>query len=605
VDTNGKSSAKSIGKQRKRIKGPSPSPSSGFSLSSLVPGDIVCTERDVRKTKKSTELALLLGLAIVGLYLFGFAELMESMPEISSKIGHYKMGGNLNLARMQMDSKVPREEPLVGHTQGEAGQVPNTKNKHHWNKSPHTGGKAKHHGDVSIPVGTWPVSVRDEEFETMIHVGDMKTKMKVPKFWAPPVHNNKQFTRERAMQIGTCNEPDPVTGSHVRGDDCPESERTIFIGIASYRDFQCRLTLESAFQRASNPNRVRVGVVDQIVVGEDVACDEPVKPCEEDPEQALCKYRDQVDVYTMDAPLSVGPVFARHLGYRLYRGEYYATQSDAHVSFTRNWDSDIIEQLEATHNDMGVLSTYLTDVQGSISPRGDSLRNTRPIMCNTYYEGGAQGMHLRHGSQPERTPSIHGTPQLQPWWAAGYSFSRGHFIVNVPYDYLQSMIFQGEEMSIGIRGFTVGYDFYAPERSVCFHHYSVGKNAKVRGKVKHFWENGNRYAGTGKKAMKRLLGIVHMNPEVDPSEWDHTDIDRYGVGGVRTPEQFYTTFGIDVYKKKTEGHLCQFVMDKARMHKTFTPKLRKDGMGIDYSQIHFRWVDPAPEHRDEGDESPY
>jgi [Skp1-protein]-hydroxyproline N-acetylglucosaminyltransferase len=68
-------------------------------------------------------------------------------------------------------------------------------------------------------------------------------------------------------------------------------------------------------------------------------------------------------------------------------------------------------------------------------------------MCNTYYEGGPQGMHLRHGSQPERHPTIHGTPQLQPWWAAGYSFSRGHFIVNVPYDYLMPMIFQGEEMS--------------------------------------------------------------------------------------------------------------------------------------------------------------
>lgn len=25
------------------------------------------------------------------------------------------------------------------------------------------------------------------------------------------------------------------------------------------------------------------------------------------------------------------------------------------------------------------------------------------------------------------------------------------------------MIFQGEEMSIGIRGFTIGYDYYAPQ----------------------------------------------------------------------------------------------------------------------------------------------
>lgn len=114
-----------------------------------------------------------------------------------------------------------------------------------------------------------------------------------------------------------------------------------------------------------------------------------------------------------------------------------------------HWDTDIIDQFVSTNNELAVLSTYLTDVQGSIDPKtGSSLRNTRPIMCNTKYEGGAQGLHLRHGSQPERQPSIHGSPQLQPWWAAGYSFSRGHFLVNVPYDWLQPMIFQGEEMYV-------------------------------------------------------------------------------------------------------------------------------------------------------------
>lgn len=571
-------------KQRRRKKvAATTKRSSG--LTGLLPTDVVCTDRDLKRSQKSTECAVLLGLAVVCLYLFGFFELIQSMPEISSRLGRYHLGGNLNLARMEIDFGGIRIGNSSGGGDGDEGE----------------GGSNNNNG--GIPVGTWPVSVRGEDTEPMLHVGDLKTIMQVPKFWSPPVHNNEQFTREKAMQIGTCAEPDPVTGSFVRGDDCPELQRTIFIGIASYRDFQCRQTIETLFLRAENPERLRVGVVDQIVVGEDVACNEPIKPCEEDPGQALCKYQDRVDVYTMEAILSVGPVFARHLGYRLYRGEYYATQSDAHVSFTTNWDTDIILQLEATHNEMGVLSTYLTDVQGSIDPNGNSLRNTRPIMCNTYYEGGAQGLHLRHGSQPERRPSIHGTPQLQPWWAAGYSFSRGHFIVNVPYDYLQSMIFQGEEMSIGIRGFTVGYDFYAPERSVCFHHYATGKNAKVRNKVKHFWENGSKYAGTGKKAMQRLLGIVHMNPEVDPAEWEHIDIDRYGLGGVRTPEKFYRIFGIDVVKKKTQGHLCEFVMNGAHMHKMFTPKMRSDGMGIDYSQIEFEWVDPAPEDRRDGDET--
>ncbi|KAI2512949.1 glycosyltransferase [Fragilaria crotonensis] len=169
----------------------------------------------------------------------------------------------------------------------------------------------------------------------------------------------------------------------------------------------------------------------------------------------------------------------------------------------------------------------------------------------------------------------------------------GHFVVNVPYDLYQPMIFQGEEMSIGIRGFTVGYDMYAPERSVCFHHYAVGKNAKLRNKVPHFWENGDKYAGIGRKAMQRLLGIVHMNPEIPTTAWDHVEEDRYGLGGVRTPEKFYETFGIDVVHKTTEHNLCEFV-DKGRMHRDFQKLLRDDGMGVDYGKITYRFKDPHP-----------
>lgn len=93
--------------------------------------------------------------------------------------------------------------------------------------------------------------------------------------------------------------------------------------------------------------------------------------------------------------------------------------------------------------------------------------------------------------------------------------------------------------------------------------------------------------------MKRLLGIVHMNPEVDPTTWDHAEEDVYGLGGVRTPEKFYDLFGIDVVRKKTQGHLCMFV-EAGKMHEMFSRRLRSDGMGIDYSGIDFHWKDPNP-----------
>ena len=50
--------------------------------------------------------------------------------------------------------------------------------------------------------------------------------------------------------------------------------------------------------------------------------------------------------------------------------------------------------------------------------------------------------YLRHGSQPEGVPVITDMPQLEPFWAAGFSFSRGHFKLRVPYDAYQPMVFQ-------------------------------------------------------------------------------------------------------------------------------------------------------------------
>jgi len=157
------------------------------------------------------------------------------------------------------------------------------------------------------------------------------------------------------------------------------------------------------------------------------------------------------------------------------------------------------------------------------------------------------------------------------------------------------MIFQGEDISMSIRGYTVGYDYYAPEQSVGFHHYSIGANAKERKKVHLFWENRSHFNDdVQRKAMKRLLGIVHLNPEVPTSAWDHVDEDIYGLGGVRTPEQFYEMMGIDVHRKTVQDHLCQFVDRGGKMHHDFTHFLRSDGMGIDYSQISFRFGDPGP-----------
>jgi [Skp1-protein]-hydroxyproline N-acetylglucosaminyltransferase len=291
-----------------------------------------------------------------------------------------------------------------------------------------------------------------------------------------------------------------------------------------------------------------------------------------------------------------GPVFARHLGNRMYRGEYFAIQSDAHVDYVLDWDTSIIQQWTNANNEMAVMTAYLSDVHDSMDSEGHLIRTTRPIMCKSDFEDSGATRHLRHGQQPEGPAKIHNEPTLEPFWAAGFSFARGHFIVNVPYDQHLPWVFQGEEISIGIRGFTYGYDFYTPETSPCFHYYANADKTGKRNTVKLFWENAKKLDRAKVRevevgGMKRLNGIIQMSsPEITPDSWLHVDEEKYGIGLVRTPQKFFDTFGIHMKEFKTEDHLCRFV--GKNMHSIWIQYLRKNRMGIDYGKITYQFQDP-------------
>lgn len=261
-----------------------------------------------------------------------------------------------------------------------------------------------------LPDGTIPI---EDGYDIMT-----LTDLHVPKFWTP----DEGVALEKQ-------------GRKVNGVE------TIFLMIASYRDFQCRETITSAFMRADHPEALFIGAVDQVSEG-DTGCTTLDVSCQDDPNQMICKYWDQISIFKMEAELATGPVTARHIGDRMYRGEYFVMQMDAHCHFIRHWDTKIKNQWKETKNEMAVLSSYLTDYQGSIDANGDSTRDTRPIMCNSAFEGMMPARYLRHGSQPEDYAVIRDMPQLQPFWAAGFSFSRGHFKVRVPYDGYQPMVFQ-------------------------------------------------------------------------------------------------------------------------------------------------------------------
>ena len=63
-----------------------------------------------------------------------------------------------------------------------------------------------------------------------------------------------------------------------------------------------------------------MGAVDQTVPG-DTGCLDLEVPCDKDPTQAICKYRAQISIFHVDASMATGPVTARHIGDRMYRGQ--------------------------------------------------------------------------------------------------------------------------------------------------------------------------------------------------------------------------------------------------------------------------------------------
>ena len=459
------------------------------------------------------------------------------------------------------------------------------------------------------------------------------TTLKVPKFWNPTMttssgedqgttstvrqylgnYGQRAMALDEALSIGSYTKVkrskfgnDGFGGNVAQQEDQDESiwKETIFVSVASYRDPECSKTIESIYERATYPERIRDGIVAQVDVEDgDTKCSEPSSgiSCDVNSNQTLCHYRNYVDRYEMQPTISVGPVLARHINHRMYRGEYFVLQIDAHVQFVQNWDIQIIQQWYATNNEMAVISTYLTDITNSISPiTHQSKRQTRNIMCNIQYECTSTKVNNNNNNDcflvlqsPTTTLSTNkdSSPMLHPFWSAGFSFSRGHFIVQVPYDQYLPMVFHGEESNIALRGFTYGYDYYAPHHSVAFHIYAIKDNIGRRNRHK-YWEHEALYQGALEKSLERLNFIIGSTVVDDTDtttneKMNHVTIEntKYGIGHVRDRSTYYETFGIHPQTKTalSKQELCGFVQHT--MHNEFTSHMKQDGMGIDYDNV--------------------
>src|SRR5579872_4687274 len=101
----------------------------------------------------------------------------------------------------------------------------------------------------------------------------------------------------------------------------PPRPRTIFVSVISYRDPECVVTINNLFDRAYDPSRVTVGLVQQNKSGED-----------KDAEPDLRCARPRIRILRYQHYEAKGPTWARAMCVRkLYGNEDFYLQVDAHM----------------------------------------------------------------------------------------------------------------------------------------------------------------------------------------------------------------------------------------------------------------------------------
>lgn len=343
---------------------------------------------------------------------------------------------------------------------------------------------------------------------------------------------------------------------------------SIFVSVATYRDENCINTLNWAYGKAKNPEKLFIGLVQQnchadcmsgILEGGKT---EPVEP-DEDCRLAFCEgehkaYCDNIRVLDVDEPESLGPYAARYFASKLWYGEQWYMQIDAHMTFKQDWDAISIEMLQAAPSKKPVISHYppshLADLEAMAKQPASRLCG--PIFAASDLE--SQIIRLEGASKYDMIKLD--TPRFAPFTAAGYFVAHSDFLREVPFDPFLPWIFMGEEIIMSTRLWTSGFDIFSPTQAVVGHIY-------VRRHKPKFWESVHRAFSPGVhnplQAMvldriKYQLGYPEAAKDMLQAKSILTAVEQYSMGSERPLSEYMDIVGLNMTTKEvTITHWCE------------------------------------------------
>ena len=301
----------------------------------------------------------------------------------------------------------------------------------------------------------------------------------------------------------------------------------ILVSVASYLDPMLFFTMNDAIAKAQQPELLRFAVVDQH--SNDQRC-----------EVRNLAYAAQVRYIHMQPADTLGVSWARNLAFSLYDGEQYLLQIDSHMCFEVSWDAKLRDQHQKLlqRSAKPIISTYpyrfdLIDGVPQYTPsEGKTALILRPHPETPLVEDNVVLRFIgKHMFSDQAVPGCH--------IAAGFVFCSGDFVEEVPYD--PYLYFHGEEQSLAVRAFTRGWDIFHPTSVPLYHLYKMSGTPHET----HHWY--------GEADSQRAFSSTYLT---ERSKNRLTQLlcgdglpGAYGLGGIRTMNEFIAFSGIDYLRK--------------------------------------------------------
>ena len=307
---------------------------------------------------------------------------------------------------------------------------------------------------------------------------------------------------------------------------------SIFVSIASYRDALCPSTLSSLFEKAKYPQNIFVGICQQN---------------RDDDMDCANKYMNSPNVRIIRIPYyeARGPTYARYLCSTLWAGEDYFLQIDSHCKFIQDWDIkciSMIKRIKDTNLSKKPIISYYPKELKEYDNFPEKLRTSVPRHCKAFFNN--RGMISFMASNTlETNDQFYQVPYI----ASGFLFCEAYVLNEVKFDPNLPYLFVGEEILHSIRFDTHGWDIFTPTENIVFHEYLRHNDPKI-------WTDNPSYNDTAAfNKVKKIIGLHDTELEKEVNY----NLVKYGLGDVRTLQDYYNFSKIDIKNKRVYSNFCR------------------------------------------------